>query len=360
MKVPLSTPTITEDMKKSVAGVLDSRRFVKGPKVKEFEEKFSRYCGVKHGVGVNSGTSAIYIALRALNIGKGDKVLTPSHSFVASATPILFAGAEPVFVDVGDDYLMSIDDLEEKITEKTKAVICVHLYGQMCDMKRLIELKEKHGFYLVEDACQAHGAEFGGKKSGTFGDISCFSFFPSKNLTVCGDGGMSITNNEEFDAIMKALRDHGRDYRTKEGKFKSTFLGLNMRMSEISGVLGIEQLKYVDEWIDKRRNIAKIYDKLLTDKVTKPINHENGKHVYHLYVIITERRDELKEFLSKNEIETGIHYPLPIHKQPIFSNEWNLPKTEKMCGEILSLPIYPTMKKDEVEFVCEKINEFFK
>jgi dTDP-4-amino-4,6-dideoxygalactose transaminase len=359
MKVPLSVPTITGEMKKAALEVLDSHRYIKGPKVSEFEEKFAKYCGVLYGSAVSNGTSAIYLALKALNIGPGDEVIVPSFSFVASATPILFAGAKPVFVDIGEDYLMDLHDLEKKITKKTKAVMCVHLYGQMCDMDKLLDLKKKHGFYLIEDACQSHGAEFKGKKAGSFGDINCFSFFPSKNLTVCGDGGMLVTNSQELKNKIDMLRDHGRDYSTKEGKFKSTVLGFNFRMSEISAAIGIEQLRHLDEWINKRREIAKTYDKLLTSKIIKPAENSGRKHVYHLYVIRTDKRDELKDFLSKNEIETGIHYPLAIHQQPIFYGKWSLSMTEKFCKEILSIPIYPSIKKDQIEFVAEKINEFF-
>jgi len=356
--IQLAKPIITEEMKEKVLEVLDSGRFVKGPKVREFEEKFSNYCEVKYGTAVSSGTAAIYLALRALDIGPGDEVLCPSHSFIASASPILLVGAMPVFIDIGDDYLMNMDDVKRKITNKTKAILCVHLYGQMCDMDRLMELKEKHNFYLIEDAAQAHGAEYGGRKSGSFGDLACFSFFPSKNMTVAGDGGMVLTDDEELDAKVKALRDHGRDYRKKEGKFSSTMLGFNFRMSEISAVIGAEQLKHLDEWVDKRRRIARLYNELLDDRVIKPKELEKRKHAYHLYVIRTKERDALKEFLQKNEIGTGIHYPIPIHQQPIFSGNCSLPRTERICKEILSLPMHPALKDEEVEYVCDKVNEF--
>lgn len=360
MKVPLSSPVVTEEMKRRALEVLESGRFVKGPMVKEFEEKFSSYCGSKFGVGLNSGTSALYIALNAMGISKGDEVIVPSHTFIASATPILFVGAKPVFVEVGDDYLMDMDDLEKKISKKTKAVISVHLYGQMCDMKRLSELKEKHGFYIIEDSCQAHGAEHGGKKAGSFGDVGCFSFFPSKNMTVCGDGGMAITDNKELADTMRALRDHGRDYRHKNGKFESTILGLNLRMSEIFGAIGTEQLKHLGEWTERRRKIASTYGKSLHGDILKPFENKGNRHVYHLYVIRNRSRNNLKKFLSERRIETGIHYPIPVHRQPIFYGDWNLPKTDKICSEILSLPIFPSMTDEEVKFVCENFNEFFK
>lgn len=355
--IPLSKPVITEEMKKKVVEVLDSGRFVKGPKVKEFEKAFANYCGVKYGTAVSSGTAAIYLALRALDI-KGGEVICPSHSFIATAEPILMVDAKPVFVDIGEDYNLDVDDVERKITDRTKAVICVHLYGQMCDMERLIELKERYGFYLIEDACQAHGAEYDGKKAGFFGDIACFSFFPSKNMTVAGDGGMVVTNDEELDARIKALRDHGRDYRREDGKFSSTMLGFNFRMSELSAVIGLEQLRHLDEWTEGRREIASLYDELLSDKVTKPKEFERRKHVYHLYVIRSRERDNLREFLFSKGIETGIHYPVAIHKQPIFSGNCNLPETERICREVLSLPIFPGLSEEDVKYVCEKVNEF--
>lgn len=358
--IPSSKPVITEEMKKKALEVLESGRFIKGPKVKEFESEFAKYCGVRYGTAVSSGTAAIYLALRAQDIKEGDEVITPSHSFIATAEPILMVGAKPVFVDIGEDYNLDVDDVERKITDRTRAVICVHLYGQMCDMDRLSELKEKYGFYLIEDAAQAHGAEYEGKKSGSFGDLACFSFFPSKNMTVAGDGGMIVTDDEELDAKLKALRDHGRDYRRKEGKFSSTALGFNLRMSEISAAVGMEQLKHLDGWIRKRREIASWYNELLEDngKIIRPKEFERRKHAYHLYVIRTKERDKLKEFLFSKGIEIGIHYPLAIHQQPIFAGNCNLPKTEKICREVLSLPMYPGLKKEEVEFVCEKVNEF--
>ena len=356
--IQLSKPVITEEMKRAVLEVLESGRFVKGPKVKEFERDFADYCGVKYATAVSSGTAAIYLALRALGIGKGDEVILPSHTFIATAEPIPMVGAKPVFVDVGEDYNIDVRDVERKISERTKAVICVHLYGQMCDMDALAELKEKHDFYLIEDAAQAHGAEFNGKKAGSFGDLACFSFFPSKNMTVAGEGGMVVTNDEELDARLKALRDHGRDYRRKE-KYSSTMLGFNFRMPEILAAVGIEQLKHLDEWNEKRRKIARIYDEMLREEVKKPEEFDCRKHVYHLYVIRTKNRDELAEFLKANGIETGIHYPIPVHKQVVFSGYGSrLPKTERICSEILSIPMHPLLSEEEAMYVCEKINEF--
>ena len=358
--IPLSRPTITKEMKRKVLEVLDSGRLVKGPKVDEFEGKFARYCGVKHATAVSSGSAAVYLALQALGVGNNDEVICPAHTFIASASPILLLGAKPVFVDVGQDYNIDMDDLEKKLTPRTKAVIAVHLYGQMCHMDRLLELRAKHGFYLVEDACHAHGAEYKGKKAGSFGDIACFSFFPSKLMTVAGEGGMVVTNKEELEVRVKALRDHGRDYRRAEAKFISDFLGSNFRMSEISAAVGIEQLKYLDSWIERRREIASLYNRLLPEEIVKPIEYPERKSVYYLYVIRTTKRDELSRFLWQSQIETGIHYPVPLHKQPIFAMDLYLPRTEEICQQILSVPMYPGLKDKDVEYVCHKIGEFVK
>lgn len=358
--IPLAKPVVTEEMEKRVIEVLRTYRLIKGPVSKEFENRFSSYCGCKYGTSVSNGTSAIFLALKALDIGPGDNVACVSHSFIASTSPIIMLGANPVFIDVDNSYTMDMDDLERKLMENDiKVVIPVHLYGQMCDMDRLMELKERYGFLIIEDACQAHGATYRGKKAGSFGEISCFSFYPSKNMTVGGDGGMALTNNEDFDIKLKMLRDHGRDFRLKEGKYISSILSLNFRMSEILAAIGIEQLKHLDEWIERRREIAKIYNEELTDKVIKPIEFKKRKHVYHLYVIRTKKRDKLKNFLLKKGIGTEIHYPIPIHKQPIISYDISLPNTDRFSKDVISLPIFPEMENEDVLKVCKAINQFF-
>ena len=362
MNIPLSKAFINERMKKHVIKVLESGRYVKGPEVKKFEEEFAKYCKVKYGTAVSNGTMAIYIALRALGIKKGDEVIVPGNSFIASATPILLVGAKPVFADVDETYTIDPKDLENKITSRTKAVIAVHLYGQPCDMDRIMRLKKKYKFYLIEDCAQAHGAEYKGKKVGSFGEIGCFSFYPSKNMTVAGDGGMCITSNKKLDRAMKMLRDHGRDFSKPEGKYTHEILGFNFRMSEISATVGREQLKLLNRFIEKRRKIAKKYDKGLTSKITKPFVAKGRKHVYHLYVIRTEEanRDRLIEYLKKNGIAPDVHYRLPIHLQPIFKEyKTKLKNVEKFSKQIISLPIYPLLKNKEQQYIIKKINRFF-
>lgn len=354
--IPLAKPVITEEMKKQVLEVLDSGRFIGGPRVEQFEEAFANYCNVTMATAVSSGTAAIYLALRALEIGPGDEVACPSFSFIATASPILLVGAKPVFVDVNDDYDMDMNDLELKLGDKTKAVIIVHLYGHMGDMEKLMALKRKYGFFLIEDACQAHGAEYNGRKSGSFGDIACFSFYPSKNMTVAGDGGMALTSDKALDVKLKALRNHGIVHGQGRGKYISELLGLNFRMSEISAAIGMVQLKHLEDWIEMRREIARQYQEWLPEEVIKPRECPGRRHVYHLYVIRTLKRDDLSRSLQEDGIETGIHYPVPIHRQPVFSQEWHLPKTEQFCQQILSLPMYPGLGREQVQYICQKIN----
>lgn len=358
-----SQPFVNEDIKQAILNVLDSKIFVKGKCIETFEKEFAKFVGVDYGISVNSGTSALFLALKALGIKKGDEVIVPSHTFVASATPILMCGATPIFVDVSDDYLIDISDIETKITENTKAIIAVHLYGQPCNMEKLRSIMKILGIYLIEDACQAHGAKYNGKNVGTFGDVSVFSFFPSKNMTVCGDGGISVTNNKDLARKMKMQRDHGRDYTTENGKYNSSILGYNFRLSEIPAATGIEQLKHITEFNSERNEIAYAYNKYLTSKIIKPISHFDRYHVYHQYVIRTDKRNELKQYLYENGIETGIHYPIPCHKQDVFAYKniktYNLENTEKICDEILSLPMYPSLKPEEVNKVILTINKFF-
>ena len=355
--IPLTRPIITKEMKKQVLAVLDSSRFVSGPRVEQFEEMFAQYCNTKWATTVSSGTAAIYLALRALGIGPGDEVACPSFSFIATASPILLVSAKPVFIDVDDDYSMDMNDLESKLGTKTKAVITVHMYGQMGNMKQLMELKGKHGFSLIEDACQAHGAEYDGKKSGSFGDVACFSFYPSKNMTVAGEGGMVTTSEQELETKLKALRDHGITHHKGPGEYVSSLLGFNFRMSEISAAIGAVQLKHLEEWIEQRRNIAGQYQEWLPANLVKPYEYPGRKHVYHLYVIRTPKRDALRGMLQEKGIQTGIHYPVPLHQQPVFSHSSPIPKTERFCQQILSLPMYPGLKNNQIQYICQQVNQ---
>lgn len=357
MKINLSVMYMDDQIKKAVIDVLDSGRFIKGEQLKKFEHEFAAFCSAKYTIGVSSGTAAILLSLMALGIGKGDEVIVPSHTFIATATPILFLGAKPVFADIdAETYTINPKSIDECLTSRTKAIIPVHLYGHPADMDQINDMAQDNELYVIEDACQAHGALYKGKMTGSLADIACFSFFPSKNMTVCGDGGMVTTNNMELAEKVSMLRDHGR----KE-KYIHEMVGLNLRMSEISAAIGRQQLRHLSVWNEKRRHVAKLYNQLLSgiDKIVTPVEKEWARHVYYMYVIRTKQRDKLAEYLRDNGISTGIHYPVPVHQQPIMKAYSNsLPVTEKIVDEILSLPMYPQLTDTQIKFIIDIIETF--
>jgi len=358
MNIPLSKVYMDDDIKKAVLEVLDSGWYILREKVREFEGKFAGFCGVKNAVCVSSGTAAIFLSLLALNIKPRDEVIVPSFSFIASTTPVIHLGANPVFVDIeAETYTVDPEKIREAVTERTKAIIPIHLYGHPANMDAISEIAEENDLYVLEDACQAHGAEYKGRKVGGIGHVACFSFYPSKNMTVCGDGGAVVTNDEEIAEKVRMIRDHGR-----REKYIFKMVGYNLRFNEIQAAIGIKQLEKLPEWIEARRNIARMYNQALEGLVTTPVEETWAKHVYHLYVIRTEKRDELREFLRQHAVSTGVHYPVPIHKQPAITSVLGvqpaLRNTERFAQEVLSLPIYPALTKGEVEYVSEKIAEF--
>ncbi len=279
--IKLAKPQITEEMKKAAQEVLESGVFVNGPRTERFEKEFAKYCGVGHAVGVGSGTDALHLAVLALGIGKGDEVIVPANTFVSTAFAVKHAGAKVVYADVDETYNIAPSDIEKKITEKTKAIMPVHMYGQACDMGEIMEIAQENKLRVIEDACQAHGAEYKGKKTGSIGDIGCFSFYPSKNMTVAGEGGMATTNDKGIAEKIRELSNYGQ-----AKKNLHTSMGYNSRLSEISAAIGLEQLKRLDGWNKRRREIAKEYGKRLEGIVETPI--EKNDHVYHLYVIRAE------------------------------------------------------------------------
>lgn len=359
MNIPLSKVYMDDGIKKAVLEVLDGGWYILREKVREFEGKFAEFCGVKNAVCVSSGTAAIFLSLLALDIKSGDEVIVPSFSFIASATPVIHLGAKSVFVDIeAETYTLDPEKVEEAVTGRTKAIIPVHLYGHPANMDAILEIAEENSLYVIEDAAQAHGAEYKGRKVGGIGHVACFSFYPSKNMTVCGDGGIVTTNNEEIAEKVRMIRDHGR-----LEKYIFKIVGYNLRFNEIQAAVGIKQLEKLPRWNEARRNIARMYNQALEGLVTTPIEEPWAKHVYHLYVIRTEKRDELREFLKQQRISTGVHYPVPIHKQPAITSVLGvqpaLRNTEKFAKEVLSLPIHPALTKREVEYVSQKITEFF-
>lgn len=356
MRVPFSKMYVDDETKAAALNVIESGRYVKGENVRCFEEDFAKFCNAEHAVAVSSGTAALLLSLKALDIGRGDEVIVPAHTFIASASPVKFLGAEIVYADIDPQtYTVDCEDVEHKISSRTKAVIPVHLYGHPCNIGPLIELAQDAQMHVIEDACQAHGAEYRNQKVGPLGTLGCFSFFPSKNMTVLGDGGMVVTNDEALAQKISMLRDHGRTT-----KYVHEILGLNFRLSELHAAIGRVQLKHLTDWIDRRRHLANVYTKQLSGLgLTTPAEMDWAKHVYHLYVIQTEQRDALAHYLSERGVETGIHYPIPLHHQPCVERDSVLPVTERTVGRILSLPIYPQLSPDEAEWVYSCTIDFF-
>ena len=347
--IPFFVPEFTKDMENAAIDALRNEKFVMGESVFKFEEEFARYTGTKFAVSVNSGNAALQLSLISLGITEKSKVITSTNSFVASANCILMTGAKPVLCDINYDD----GNIDIKTTnEKPEAIIPVHIYGNPCDFDSIKSVSETHKAPIIEDACQAHGATFDHKKVGSIGDVGCFSFYPTKNMTVGGDGGMVTTNNEEIKKQIDSLRDNGRRTRTEHDK-----LGFTMRLNTVNAAIGRIQLQTLDEKNKRRRELASLYKKFLGDDCMLDENPK-GISVYHQIIIKHQKRDEIFSHLSKNNIGVAIHYPRPIHKQPLYENlGYNLPISEKFSNEVLSMPSFPQLKDDDVKVICEKINE---
>jgi len=346
------------EINKAITNTLESGWYILGKNVEDFERNFAQYIGTKYCIGVANGLEALQIALMALGIGKGDEVITVSNSAVATVLAITNSGAKPVFVDIDEYYLMDVEKIEEKITPRTKAIIPVQLFGQMANMKRLKQIAKKHNLKIIEDACQAHGALQNGKKSGSIGSLGCFSFYPTKNLGGYGDGGAITTNSKKLYEACKMLRNYGQ-----KNRYYHKTIGMNSRLDELQAAILNEKLRHLDEMIDRRRTIADLYTKLLQGikEIALPKPGKNNVHAYHLYVIRTKKRNGLQEHLKRKDIQSLIHYPVPIHKQECYReyNKISLPKTERFSAEVLSLPIHPFITEEEVEKVCNEIRSFF-
>jgi dTDP-4-amino-4,6-dideoxygalactose transaminase len=349
---------IKDDLREVFDRVLDNSTFVLGPEVQRFEQEFAAYCGTEHCVAVNTGTAAIHLALAALSIGPGDEVITVPHTFIATAEAITAVGAKPVFIDINPiSFTMDPSLLEAAITSKTRAIIPVDLYGQVADMEPILEIANRHGIPVIEDACQAHGAEYRGRKAGAFGVAGCFSFYPGKNLGACGEGGAVTTNDADLAQRIRLWRDHGSSKR-----YEHIFPGLNMRMEGIQGGVLSVKLKYLDRWNDQRRLAASAYDKALADTdIEVPTEMDYGRHVYHLYVIQSDNRDALRRQLSDAGIESGLHYPTPLHLQEAYRflgyKQGDFPVTERVKSRILSLPMYPGIEPKAVARVTSELRE---
>jgi len=351
--IPLFMPEFTQEMRDAAVHALQNEFYVMGESVHRFEEDFAKYCGTRHAVSVSSGTAALKIALIAMGLKAGERVVTTPNSFIATSNSVIHAGGKPVFADI-EANTGSIDP--SLINMKgARGVIPVHIYGSPA---KLDEIKEAAGGgFILEDACQAHGAEYKGRKVGSIGDAGCFSFYSAKNMTVCGDGGMIITNNEGIAAKAAMLRDCGR-----KSKYEHPMIGFTERLNTVNAAIGRVQLTMLDGWNEKRRGIAGMYRSMLPANMLLS-EGKDALPVYHLFVVKSGQRDALQEFLKSGGITTGIHYPIPIHMQPSYMERFGygggeFPVAERFAREVLSLPIYPGLKKDDVRLVCEKVNEF--
>ena len=348
--------SIARDLDTAVLEVLRSGEYVLGRSVTEFEANFANYCGAREAVALNSGTSALHLALLAAGVRPGDEVVTVSMTFVATVAVIRYAGATPVLVDIDPvTWTMDLAALEQAITPRTKAIVPVHLHGRLADMKTIMAIASRHGIAVIEDAAQAHGAEIDGKRAGTFGEIGCFSFYPGKNLGACGEGGAVVTNRPELASTIRQLRDWGQ-----AGKYNHERLGFNYRMDAVQAAVLNVKLKHLPEWTRRRQSIAALYDSGLEGSgVATPAKPRAGEHVYHVYAIRHADRDRLRSELSESGIATGVHYPRPVHLQPAFMGlgygAGDFPASETLARESLSLPMYPELGEAAVRSVCRAL-----
>ena len=361
LDLPAQLRGVRKDLDAAIARTVDNCSFCLGPDVAQFEKDFARFVGAEHCAGFNSGTSALHVAMLLLGVGPGDEVVTTPFTFVATSWAISYVGAKPVYADI-DDATFNLDPklVERAITRRTRAVMPVHLYGHPFDLDPMLAICRKHKLPLVEDAAQAHGAKYRGKTVGTFGEISCFSFYPGKNLGACGEGGALVTNNAAFDKRARSLREHGSTVRYYHDE-----VGYNYRMEGIQGAtLGVK-LKHLTQWTNERRRIARRYHELLAGTPLQlPREAAWGESAYHLYVVRHPRRDDLKKHLDANGVGCALHYPLPLHLQKCYANlghkPGDFPVAEKAARECLSLPIYPELTDKQIQRVAEVINNFFR
>jgi len=365
MKVPLldlkrQYASIKEEIDNAVHRVLENTQFILGEDVRNFEAEIAEYCGSKHAVGVASGTDALLLALRACGVGPEDEVLIPDFTYIATSNVVSRLGAVPVFVDIdGDTYNLDPNLIEKKVSKKTKAIIPVHLFGQCADMDSILEISRRHNLNVIEDAAQAIGAEYKGKKAGTMGDLGAFSFFPSKNLGAAGDGGMVITDDENLAESIRKLRVHGATQ-----KYFHSVVGYNSRLDTLQAAILSVKLKHLDEWSDKRKEKASFYDSGLKGQgIETPKVESFNRHIYHQYTIAVEKRDQLKEHLLKNQIGCSVYYPLALHLQECYQSlgykEGDFPISEKRSKQVISLPVFPEITPEEQEFVVKTVKEFY-
>ena len=350
---------IREEIEAKVHQVLEDTTFILGPEVTQFEQEFASFLCAKHVAGVANGTDALLLTLKALGIRSGDDVIIPANTFVATAEAIVHASARPVLADINPQtYNIDVEQIEGHITSRTKAIIPVHLYGQPADLGPIQAIAEHYGLHVIEDAAQAHGAEYRGQRVGSLGHAACFSFYPSKNLGACGDAGAVVTNDDQLARTVRKLRDHG-----SSDKYRHDLVGYNSRLDTLQAAVLLIKLRHLDEWNQTRRENAQLYDELLSEipGIVAPTIVERTRHVYHLYVVRVEigTRDELRQYLQARGIQTGIHYPMPLHLTAAFRHwqyeENHFPVAERCAKQILSLPMYPELERKQIKYVAEQI-----
>lgn len=348
--------SIKEEIDNAIFKVLDSGNFILGENVKKLEDEIANFCSCRYGVAVNSGTDALYLSLLALKIAPGDEIITTPFTFIATVEPILLLGAIPVFVDIDEKtFNIDVNKIEEKITRKTKAIISVHLYGLPVDMEQILSLAKKYKLKVIEDSAQSIGAIYKSKKVCSFGDFGCVSFYPAKNLGAYGDGGMVVTNNSGFANKIKLLRDHG-----SQRKYCHKFVGLNSRLDEIQAAILRVKFKHLQDWIEKRRENAKLYNETLKNSEVKiPFVPEYCKHVYNQYTVKVKNREKIHEELKNKGISAGVHYPIPLHLQEALKHlkhkKGDFPVSENIADSVLSLPIYPELKEEEIKYISDTL-----
>ena len=348
---------IKHEIDAAIGKVLESSEFVLGSEVARFEEEFAAYCQSRYGAGVNSGTSALHLALLAAGVGPGDEVITVPFTFVATTAAVRYTGAQPVYVDIDPaTYTMDPSRIEEKITSRTKAIVPVHLYGQPADMDPILDIARRRGLVVIEDAAQAHGAEYKGRRAGSLGDLAIFSFYPGKNLGAYGEGGMVTTDNPEYNRTIRMLRDWGA-----ERKYQHALKGFNYRMEGIQGAILRVKLRHLEAWTEARRAHASVYNELLRESTATPCVRPDVRHVYHVYAIHSRRRQAMMDRLQSQQIQFGIHYPQPIHLMEAHADlgyrAGDFPHSENAASGILSLPLYPEMTRQQIETVCAAVRD---
>ncbi len=348
---------IREEVFREMAEVLESSQYILGPKVLEFEKKVAAYHGVSEAIGVASGTDALHLSLESLGIGEGDEVITTPFTFFATVEAILYTGAVPVFVDIVRDTMnMDPSAIEEKITERTKALLPVHIFGHPADMEAIMDIARRHDLKVIEDCAQSFGAEVGGSKAGSFGDAGCFSFYPSKNLGAFGDGGMILLNDQEVAGDIRKLRNHGA-----RGAYRHECVGFNSRLDEIQAAVLLVKLRRIDEYNRRRRQNADLYNELISGSIVRPLERPGFTHVYHQYTIRTTKRDEIKQRLREHNISSVVYYPVPLHLQDALGylgyKKGDFPVAEEAAEKVLSLPMYPELEEAAVRQIAAIIND---